>query len=69
MLRLILLLILLIALVSVVGAAATAVSKASDALTPRQTEERAMPKFMTKVAYIGLLILMFSAAAGSLGGF
>lgn len=68
MARLIVILLLFIGLMLIIGAVVSTVSRVGQEMAGPQTGGGTMPKSLSKIAYILLLIIMFGAAGGMLGG-
>lgn len=68
MARLIVILVLLIGLSMAAMAVMREFNKLLAAQGPVTDEDGQMPKFVPKMAYVALLVLMFMAASGALGG-
>lgn len=66
--RLIVMMLLLVALAYAAAAVMKQATRLLEQAQGTKTEGTGMPKMISKVAYVALLVLMFGAAAGSLGG-
>lgn len=68
MARLIFVLLLLIGLAYAAAALMKQATRLMQQSQAQTNEETGMPKMIPKMAYVALLVLMFGAATGSLGG-
>lgn len=69
MVRLIFILLLMLGLALAIGMVLNGAARLMSQVRTEEKEGELMPPMISKFAYIGLLLVMFGAAAGALGGF